>query len=87
LQNLLQVGAHQPPEFRQLYTTLFTAEQLATELGFESLDGAGEGRLGDMAALSRAMKIKCLRDRQEIPDLSHLHGVRLLMSWRHRGDH
>ena len=36
--------------------SLVTAEQLAAQLRFELLDGAGESRLGHMTALGRAMK-------------------------------
>jgi hypothetical protein len=67
--------------------SLVTAEQLAAQLSFEPLDGAGEGGLGHMTALGRAMEIERLADRQKISDLGHFHGAWLLMSPRYRNDH
>jgi hypothetical protein len=49
---------------------------LAAKLRFELLDGAGEGRLGHVAALGGAMEIECVADRQKVSDLGYFHGVR-----------
>jgi hypothetical protein len=74
-QNILQVRAHQAPKLGQL-DMFVTAEQLAAKLRFELLDGAGEGRLGHVAALGGAMEIECVADRQKVSDLGYFHGVR-----------
>jgi hypothetical protein len=53
--------------------SLVPAEQLATKLGFEFLDGASEGWLGDVAVLGGAMEIECLGDCQKISNLGQFH--------------
>jgi hypothetical protein len=60
----------------------FTPKQLATELAFERLDGAGQGRLRHIAALRRPGQIQRLADRQEVPDVVHFQGTDLAVHSR-----
>jgi hypothetical protein len=49
-------------------------EQQSAELLLELLDGAGQGRLGDVALLGGARKVQGLADCEEVADLMHFHG-------------
>src|SRR6187200_144831 len=72
-EDVVQVGPHHPPEFRQLNLRLVAAKQLTAEFELELLDGARQSRLRDMTAVCGAAEVERLADRQEIPDLRQLH--------------
>jgi hypothetical protein len=51
----------------------FASEKVAAEFLLELTNGAGQGRLRDIAFLRRASEIKGSRNRQEITNLVHFH--------------
>src|SRR3546814_5612240 len=50
-------------------------QHFATELGFEGLDRAAQGRLSDVASLCCLGQIQSFADSQEISNLVHLQGT------------
>ncbi len=58
----------------QVGTVSLATEQWSTQLVLEVLDSAAERGLSDMAEFGGACEIERLTDRQEIPELVHLHG-------------
>ena len=61
-------------ELGELGRGALTPEQIAPELAFELADGAGEGRLGDVAFLGGTGEIERPGHREEVADLMHFHG-------------
>jgi len=64
---------HALAEFGELRRGAFALEQIAAELGFELLDGAGQRGLGDVALVGRAREIQDAADREEVAYLVHFH--------------
>ena len=69
----LEIGQHHPAELGQMGVAALAVEERPAKLMLELLDGAGQRRLADVAALRRAREIELARERDEIADLLHLH--------------
>jgi hypothetical protein len=65
---LAQHWEHALAESREMRQCALAPKQLAPERAFEGLDGAGQGRLCDVAPFCRPGQIQRLADRQEITD-------------------
>ena len=63
--DLLELRAHQPAEVGQVGEVPLAPEQETAELLLELLDGAGQGRLGDVALLGRAGEVEGLAHREK----------------------
>src|SRR5215472_5761171 len=50
-------------------------KQVAAQFTFQELDGSGQRRLRNVAFLRGTREVERSRDRQEIPDLVHFHGL------------
>jgi len=82
----LQVRLHRVAEHRERDRRP-TLKQRAAELPLERDDGVGQRGLRDAAASRRPREISLLTERQEIPDLLHLHGPPRRLFARVRGCH
>jgi len=71
---LLQERQHALAELGELGLRTLAPEQVSAELTFELADGAGEGRLGDVALLGGPREIERSRHGEEVADLMHFHG-------------
>jgi hypothetical protein len=71
----LDVGQHHAPQFGKVGLIALAIEKPTAKLGFERLDGAREGGLGDVANLGSAGEVQLPSQRQEVPDLLHFHGA------------
>src|SRR5262245_60842390 len=72
--SLLEERLHLLAELGEVGIGALAMEQGAAELALERLDGAGERRLRDRAALGRAGEVQLLAEREEIANLVQLHG-------------
>src|SRR5580765_3192547 len=57
-EDVVQVGPHHPPEFRQLNPRLVAAKQLTAEFELKLLDGAGQSRLCDVTVVGSATEVE-----------------------------
>lgn len=76
LQHGFDIGRHRAAEFGEMRLCALAMEERAAKFGFQSLDRAGERRLGDAACLGCAREVELTRERDEIADLLHLHRSR-----------
>jgi hypothetical protein len=73
--DLLQMGADNPAELRQVSVSTLAVEESAAQFFLELPDRPCQRRLSHMAALSRMGEVKVLAQGQEVSHLMHFHGT------------
>ena len=74
LMDLRQIRKHHVPELGKVRSRALPVKQRTAELLLQQLDGAGQRRLGNVAAFRRSSEIQLFGDCEEIADLMHFHG-------------
>jgi hypothetical protein len=83
---LAQHREHALAKFRQVRQRALAPKQLATEFGFQGLDGSAQSRLRYVAPLGRFGQIQRFAERQKVTDMVHFQGMALATHSRINAD-
>lgn len=74
-EDLAEVGLHDPPKLGQVRVAALPMNQRTAELAFQVLDGPGQGRLRDVAALGGTCEVERVTQGDEIANFLDFHGA------------